>query len=155
MERIAWDARRTFHLRVLMPDQAPDPPFDGEPYPALVWAARPTTDAQKQRIAQALIASGCRYVVCGGEESEAWEDAADHAYLLQDLPEPVPDDRLVMTTSHRGEPEDEVARFFVHDTCFGDHVFTRYLVLLVGADDAVRARLAAAVREAVDPRTHV
>lgn len=150
MERIASDARRTFHLGVLPPDEVPDPPFDGERYPVLVWATRPTTDVQKQRIARALIASGCRYVVCGGVESDAWEDAADRAYLEQDLLEPVPDDRFVMTTSHHGEPEDEVAHFFVHNTCFGDHDFTRYLVLLIGADDGVQTRLAAAVRAVVE-----
>ncbi|HEX6371834.1 MAG TPA: hypothetical protein VF006_23125 [Longimicrobium sp.] len=149
MERIASDRRRAFFLRVIEPDEAPEPPFGGEPYAALVWAARRTSDAQKQRTAQALIASGCRYVVCGGVESDAWEDAADGAYLEQDLPEPVPHALFVTTTSHRGEPEDEVVFFLINNTSAGGHGFSRYLVLLIGADDGVRERLTAAVRAQV------
>jgi hypothetical protein len=150
MDQIASDSRRAFFLRVLAPGEALTSPFDGEPYAALVWATtRRTPAAQKQRIATALIATGCRYVVCGGAESESWEEAVDDAYLAQDLPEPVPDELFVMTSSHRGEPEDEVAHFFVHAT--GMHRdFARYLVLLIGADDGVQARLTAAVREEVE-----
>jgi hypothetical protein len=149
MEQIASDARRAFFVRALAPGEEFAPPFDGEPYAALVWATtRRMPATQKQRIATALIASGCRYVVCGGAESESWEEAADDAYLAQDLPEPVPDEQFVMTSSHPREPEDEVAHFFVHAT--GMHRdFARYLVLLIGADDGVRARLTAAVREEV------
>lgn len=149
MEQIASDSRRAFFLRVLAPGEAFASPFDGEPYAALVWATRRVPAAQKQRIATALIASGCRYVVCGGVESESWEEAADDAYLAQDLPEPVPDELFVMTSSHSREPEDDVAHFFVHAT--GMHRdFARYLVLLIGAEDGVRTRLTAAVREEVE-----
>lgn len=151
MEQISSDSRRAFFLRVIAPDEPLDPPFDGHLYPALIWATQPTSDAQKRRITDALIAGGCRYVVCGGVEANAWEDAADDAYLAQELPEPVPDEHFVMTTSHRGEPEDEVAHFFVHNTSFGAHNFTRYLVLIIGADDDVPARLTEAVRAEMDP----
>lgn len=150
MEQIASDSRRAFFLRVLAPDEPLDPPFGDEPYPALVWAAVPTTDAQKQRIADVLIASGCRYVVCGGVESGRWEEAADLAFVAQNLSEAEFDERHVMTTSHRGE-EDEVAFFFVHNTCFGEHDFTRYLMLMIGADEGAQARLAAAVRAEAGP----
>jgi hypothetical protein len=149
MEQIASDGQRTFLLRVMAPDEDLGDPFDGELYPALVWDTRPASEAQKRRMARSLIASGCRYVVCGGVESEAWEHAADRAYTEQDLPEPVPDELFVMTTSHRGEEVDDVAFFFVHNTNFGDHDFTRYLMLLVGPVDGVKARLVEAVRAEV------
>lgn len=151
MQHIASDARRAFFLRVLAPGEALDPPFEGTPYPALVWATQPIPDEQKRRIADALITGGCRYVVCGGAEADAWEDAADDAYIEQDLPEPVPDDRFVMTTSHPGEAAEDVAFFFVHNTSFGAHDFTRYLVLIFGADDCVQARVAEAVRAEMAP----
>jgi len=147
MEPIASDPRRAFFLRVLGPDEALGSPFGGEPYPALVWATRPAPDAEKRRLADALIATGCRYVVCGGVECWQWEHAADRAFIEQDLPEPQADERFVMTTSHRGEPEDDVAFFFVQNTCFGDHDFARYLVLLVGDHAPTRERLIAAIRE--------
>lgn len=149
MEQIASDSDRAFFLRVLAPDEELGSPFDGESYPVLIWATQRTSAAYKQRVAEALIASGCRYVVCGGVESEPWEDAADEAYVMQDLPEPVPDERFVMTTSHRGEPEDEVAHFFVHATRM-HREYPRYIVLMIGADDGVQARLTEAVREEVE-----
>jgi hypothetical protein len=149
MERIASDARREFHLRVLGQDEPLAPPFGEVPYAALVWSTRRTSAGQKRRLADRLIASGCRYVVCGGVECESWEDAADCAYIEQDLPEPVPDDRFVMTTSHPREPEDEAAHFFVHATAL-HREFSRYLVLMIGADDGVRTRLTGAIRVEVE-----
>lgn len=145
MEQVAADAYRAFFFHAMEPGEALEVPFGGEPYAALVWSARRTTDAQKARITQALIASGCGYVVCGGAESERWEDAADEAYLDQNLPHPVPDDRFVMTTSHPGEPPDEVVFFLTNATRL-HREFARYLVLLVGDDDAVRQRLIDIVR---------
>ncbi|HEU4882907.1 MAG TPA: hypothetical protein VFT45_11690 [Longimicrobium sp.] len=137
MQQIASDSHRAFFLRVLEAGEDPAPAFAGEPYPALVWATRRTSDEEKQRIAQALIASGCRYVVCAGVESAAWENAADRAFIEQDLPEPLYDEHFVMTTSHSGQPVDDIAFFFVHNTNFDEHDFTRYLVLMIGADEEV------------------
>ena len=144
MHQIASDPHRTFFLHAMEPNDAP-PPFDGEPYAALVWATKPTSEAQKQRIAHALIAGGCRYVVCGGAQSEAWEEAADDAYLVQDLP----DDDVVMTTSHRGEPPDEVVFFFANNTRL-HREYSRHLVLVVGPDAPVQERLMEAVREELE-----
>jgi hypothetical protein len=145
MEQIASDSHRAFFFHAMDPADHLPPPSDGEPYAALVWATRPTTDAQKQRIAHALIASGCRYAVCGGAQSEAWEEAADDAYLTQDdLPDPV-----VMTSSHRGEPPDEVAFYLANNTRL-HHEFSRYLVLLVGPDGPAQDRLIEAVRAEVE-----
>jgi hypothetical protein len=144
MQQIATDGRRAFFLHAQQPEDEL-PPFAGEPYGALVWATRPTTNAQKQRIAHALIAGGCRYVVCGGAQSEAWEEAADDAYLLLDLPEA----ELVMTSSHRNEPPDEVA-FFLVSVAHMHRDFSRYLVLVVGPDEPVQERLTEAVREELE-----
>jgi hypothetical protein len=150
MQQIATDDRRAFFLQAMEPGDDLPPPFGDQPYAALVWATRPTSDVQKQRIAHALIASGCRYVVCGGAQSEAWEEAADDAYLTQDdLPDPVPQDRMVMTSSHRGEPPDEVVFFLANNTRL-HHEFSRYLVLLVGPDGPVHERLTEAVRTEVE-----
>jgi hypothetical protein len=146
MQQIATDGARAFFLHALEPRDELPPPFDGEPYAALVWATRPTSDAQKQRIAHALIESGCGYVVCGGAQSEAWEEAADDAYLLQERPE----DDMVMTSSHRGEPPDEVVFFLANGTRM-HRDFARYLVLVVGPDEPVQERLTEAVREEAGP----
>jgi hypothetical protein len=147
MEQIASDGRRTFFLRVLAPGEVLDSPFGGDPYPALVWATGRTTEAQKARLCAALIASGCRYVMCGGRESEAWEEAADEAFTAQDLTDAGFRERMVMTSSLVGYPPDEAAFDFIHTTNFGEHDFTRYVVLMIGDDARVRQQLIAAIRE--------
>ncbi|WP_420129964.1 DUF7684 family protein [Longimicrobium sp.] len=145
MQQIATHDRRAFVLHAMEPADALPPLFGDEPFAALVWATRPTSNAQKQRITHALIAGGCRYVVCGGAETDAWEEAADDAYLVLDLP----DDDVVMTSSHRGEPPDEVVFFLVH-SARTDRDFARCLLLVVGADAPVEERLSECVREELD-----
>lgn len=146
MELIASDAGREFHLRSVQPGEALGSPFGGEPYPVLVWSAGRTTPAQKAGLCAALIASGCRYVVCGGRECAAWEEAADDAFLAQDLPDAELDARHVMTTSHEREPADDVAFFFANNVDFGPADFRHYLVLMIGDDPRARAELVASLR---------
>jgi 2-polyprenyl-6-methoxyphenol hydroxylase-like FAD-dependent oxidoreductase len=146
MEQIGSDGRRTFFLRALQPGEALDPPFGGAPYPALVWGTDRTTAEQKDRLCTSLIATGCRWVVCAGRESVAWEEAADEAFTTQDLTDDEFRERMVMTSSHQGYTPDEVAFDFVHITGFGSHDFTRYLVLLIGDDAHVREQLVSSIR---------
>lgn len=147
MEQIASDGRRNVFLRVLAPGDGVDAPFGGDPYPALVWATRGTTVGQKHRLCASLIASGCRYVTCGGRESAAWEEVVDEAFTAQDLTDAEFRERMVMTSSLVGYPPDEAAFDFIHTTNFGEHDFTRYLVLMIGEDARVRQQLVAAIRE--------
>ena len=147
VERIASTATREFFLRVMAPGEPLGTAFDGDAYPALVWAAVRTTATQKHRLCAELIATGCRYVVCGGLQSAAWEEAADDAFAAQDLPDEEFEAGHVMTSSHEYEPPEEVAFFFFHNTRFGGHDFTRYLILMIGEDAGIRERLVSAIRE--------
>lgn len=147
MEQIASDGRRTFFLHVMQPGDALDPPFGGEAYPVLLWAAQPTSAVQKQRLAEALIAGNCRYVVCGGRESAAWEEAADVAFTGREMSDAELESLHVMTSSHEREPPDDVAFFFANNTDFGPHDFARYLVLMIGEDERARLALVASLRE--------
>lgn len=147
MERIASSATREFFLRVMAPGESLGAAFEGDAYPALVWAAGRTTPAQKHRLCAELIATGCRYVVCGGRECAAWEEAADDAFAAQDLPDEDFEAGHVMTSSHEYEPPDDVAFYFVNSTNFGGHDFTRYLVLMIGENAVARERLVSAIRE--------
>lgn len=149
MEPIASDGRRTVLLRVMAPGEAPESSSDGAPFPALVWAAVPTSAEQKHRLCAVLLADECRYVVCGGMEAAAWEDAADEAFAAQDLSDAESEARHVMTTSHPGESPAEVVFFLIWTTIFDEHDFTRYVVLLVGEDDRVREELVAGIRAAL------
>ncbi|HYW10957.1 MAG TPA: hypothetical protein VE871_03345 [Longimicrobium sp.] len=146
MEQIASDGRRVFHFRVLAPGEGLDPPFGGEPYAALVWAACRTTDVQKERPCTDLVESGCRYIVCGGAASEVWEEVADEVIVAQDRMDLDSPAEFVMTTSRTRETIDEAAYFLVRCTSFGHHDFTRYIVLLIGDDARVRETLIASIR---------
>ncbi len=151
MEQIASDGRRVFYLRVLAPGEGIDAPFGGDPYPALTWATVPTTDEQKASLCTDLIASGCRYVVCAGEECEAWEETADEVIIARERlqGEEVPDAEFVMTVSRTDETMDDVGFYFVRCTRFGKHDFTRYIVLLIGDDVRIRGPLIATIRQYV------
>lgn len=124
MEQIASDGRRVFYFRVLAPGEGLDSPFDGDPYAALVWAACRTSDVQKQRVVADLIASGCRYIVCGGAASEVWEAVADEEIVAQDRMDLDSPAEFVMTTSRTRETMDDAAFFLVRCTSFGYHDFT-------------------------------
>lgn len=150
MELVASGGGREFFLRVLAPGEPLGAAFDGDAYPALVWAAARTTATQKHRLCAELIATGCRYVVCGGRESAAWEEAADDAFAAQDLPDEDFEAGQLMTSSHEYEPPDDVAFFFFHNTSFGHHDFTRYLILVIGEHAGIREQLVAAIREEVE-----
>lgn len=147
MEQVASDGRRAFFLRMMAPGEQLGTPFGGEPYPVLLWATAETSAAQKDALGADLIASGCRYVVCAGRESAAWEEAADEAFTAQDLTDEELRERMVMTSSLVGYPPDEAAFDFIHTTNFGAHDFTRYLVVMIGDDPRLRGQLVASIRE--------
>jgi hypothetical protein len=123
-------------------------PFPGALFPCLIWDHEGRfTDADRSAVAKALLEAGCRYAVCGGESCEAWHDAVDTEFVRQHLadPEDVREAVHVMTTWHDGESPDDVAFFFVLNTDFDDHDFSRYLILHVGTGETTE-QVDAAVR---------
>jgi hypothetical protein len=123
-------------------------PFSSSLFPCLIWDhdGRFSED-QRTAVAKELLLAGCRYVVCSGQNCEAWHDAVDVEFVRQHLGEP--DDVLdavhIMTSWHAEESPDEVALFFVLNTNFDFHDFVRYLVLHVG-DGPMKMQVDAAVR---------
>jgi hypothetical protein len=142
--------RRFFRQAIVRADDFGNP-FDGRPYPCLVWThGAPLPPDERWELAQRLVTSQCRYAVCGGTECEAIHDDVDSAYIgpfledgAEDLQRP-----HVMTTWHAGEPHDEVAFFFVLNTNFDEHDFREYLVVHVGGLPRDHEALEAAVRRA-------
>ncbi len=61
-----------------------------------------------------LAASNCRYVLAWGQFSEDWAESVDDANLEAFDYGEIPDDRLVMTTSHEDEELEEVFWFARH-----------------------------------------
>jgi hypothetical protein len=133
---------RQFHIQVLEGASDLRVPFEGRPFPCLVWDAQGKWGADQQvELVASLIAAGCRYFVCGGLRCEGWEDTADAAFEGLGLGGDDYDTQFVMTTSHPSEPVDDVAFFFVMNTNFAGHNFTEYLVVLAGSEPSVEVLL--------------
>jgi hypothetical protein len=108
------------------------PTWNGAAYACLIWDSHGgATESERTVVAEALLDSGCRYVVCGGLDCEAWHDSVDDAYLVSiiGLAEVAIEPMLVMTTWHTNESEEDVVFFFVHNTDFLD-VQMKYMVLV-------------------------
>jgi hypothetical protein len=150
MDRILEHAGRTFGYLHLGPGEAYSSPFGAQPYVCLVWDADGFTDSKnRQYLADAIIASNCRYVVCGGAHCEAWHDAMDEAFLELELKGEQYEEQFVMTSWHTDQLESEVALFFVHCTASDEEPFTKYLVLQVGGGWDTMSRLKSAVQDQV------
>jgi hypothetical protein len=149
MRCILQTPRRAFFFAVVPSPDPIAPPFNAELFPCLLWdAIGSSTPDQRFALADALVAGGCRYLVCGGYAAERWELAGDDAFVMRylDAPAEVLEAAHVMTTSHDGEPESDVVRWLVNNTNFDYHDFARLLVLQVGADAKVEQRLCDAMR---------
>ena len=110
-------------------------PFRQQPYVGVLWSnlSRPPSD-QREFLTNALIASGCRYLVCGGSECELWHDFADEAYLALD-PECANENAFVTTTWHDQESEEDVVFFFLTCTHVEKVKMNRYLIVQVGKNE--------------------
>lgn len=125
-------------------------PFPGHDYTCLLWDSTGRTDpGAREAMADALVATGCLYLVCGGAECDAWHDAADRAFITLDLPEPVYEERFVMTTWHTGESPEEVAFFFACRAEVEERPIRKHLVLQLGAGAEIMQRLKDEVRASV------
>ena len=121
---------------------------ESQAYACLVWDATGALGAaDRDRLAEAIIASNCRYVVCGGANCEAWHDAMDQAFLAQGLEGEAYEEHFVMTTWHTAESEREVAFYFVHCAHAESGPYSRYHVLQVAGGSDVAQRLREAVRD--------
>lgn len=150
MHLIAERGSRRYCFALL--DRAEDfrPPFPDHPYACLLWDATGAADADaRDRVARALVESGCVYAVCGGEACEAWHDAVDEALSVLQAEGRVPEERMVVTTWHQGESPREVAEFFVLAAAAPEGEVRHHLLLQVGQDERRGDELRAAVLAAL------
>jgi hypothetical protein len=149
MQEIATSDGRTFWL---LQQPEPVPPavaFDGRSFACLIWdSGGERTVDQRHLVVSALIEAGCHYFVCGGDDPLAWEQAADDAFVMTTLgaSEAEVAARMVMTTAHKRESEEDVVFFFTYCTNFASHSFSDFLVLTIGSDSGAAGRLCSALR---------
>jgi hypothetical protein len=125
----------------------------GEPFVCLIWdAAGSSTDEERCAFGHKLIAAGCRYAVCGGNDGTVWDDAVDFAFVLAtlDVTEAERDARFIMTTWHEGESPEEVVWFAMNCANFDDLSFDKWVVVLRGADEELRERFVTTLRAEIE-----
>jgi hypothetical protein len=135
MRRNASSSDRLIASVTIDPTETTCSPYGGAPFACLVWShARDVPPEERARVASVLLEAGCRYVVCGGYDCEAWHDAFDEEIAVRSLDDPTAP--LVMTTWHEGESAEEVAEFFVNCTTIDGAPAAPLLVVNVGRGDS-------------------
>jgi hypothetical protein len=154
MERLASETGKDVWLGAFSAVDLVVSPFSDEEFALmLVHFDGPVRDSEKMLLARRLVAQRCRYAVCAGRDSGAWEDAFDEADI-----ESNPDcdeDRFVMTTSHGPEVLNEVVRFFIWSTSTPHFQPLRFLVVAVGGSAAdvisLRSNIVQVIADAAQP----
>ena len=80
-------------------------------------------------ISRWLVTSGCSYVLAWGADCAAWKESVDEANLEAVNYEDIPDDQLVVTTSHEDEELSEVFWFAKHRASHPAHELRDTLIL--------------------------
>jgi hypothetical protein len=73
------------------------------PFKALVIAEDTAPKEFKAELSRWLVSAGCLYMMAWGEDCRAWQDAVNLANLQAYNFGAIPDDALVITTSHPDE----------------------------------------------------
>jgi hypothetical protein len=102
------DSERVQYERITA-SSVPDNLITPEHFRAVVVAEAAVADERRAEISQWLVASGCLYMMAWGTECRAWQDAVNLANLQSWEFGTIPDDCLVITTSH---PDETLADVF-------------------------------------------
>jgi hypothetical protein len=81
------------------------------PFKAVVIIEDVVTPERRLGISRWLVESGCLYVMARGPDSDSWHDSVQTANVAAFDVDEIPDDRLIIATSHGDEPLDEVFWF--------------------------------------------
>ncbi|MFW2403438.1 MAG: DUF7684 family protein [Gammaproteobacteria bacterium] len=81
------------------------------PFKSVVIVEDEVTPERRAGISRWLAESGCLYMMASGHDSDAWQEAVQTANAAAFNGDAIPDDRLIIATSHGDEPLDEVFWF--------------------------------------------
>ena len=149
MERIARArASEVVYVELNRP-YAFESPYELEEFAALIVANDASLkDEERHLLSRQLVDSGCRYAVCTGHDSLAWDDSMDWAWLETDPRFDPPEETLVMTSWHDAEdPLEDVCYFLMKHTSFGDFEPRRFLVVFLGPDADRKREIVERIRE--------
>lgn len=113
------------------------------PFACLLYSNQDNvTHDEMMSVANWLVSSGCRYVVCAGLNCSEWHDTIDTADIIRDPST----QNLIMTTWHENETIENVVWFSLNLTNFEDMAFENYLVLLIGDSKTIEEKIQKAIK---------
>ena len=78
------------------------------PFKAIVIADVPVTPERRETISDWLVASGCLYLMTWGYDCGDWAATVARLNRAAHDTEQIPDDHVVITTTHAGEPLENI-----------------------------------------------
>ena len=124
--------KKTVGYLHLLPDGDLPHMVDTSPFLAIVIADEAVSQMWQWEASRWLVEAGCRVMLAWGEDAEAWAEAvleaSQEAFNYEDIPE----ERLVVTTSHEDEDLEEVFWFARHRAAHPACTLNRTLVVQVG-----------------------
>jgi hypothetical protein len=87
---------------------------DLRPFKAVVIVAMPVTPDQQRDISHWLVKSGCLYMMAWGENCIAWAESVQRANRIAFSTPEIPDQSLVITTSHEVEALKDIFWYAKH-----------------------------------------
>lgn len=107
------DGRETEYVH-LAPHSVP-PGMAIEPgFKAILIIDEETPEEWQASVGAWLVRSGCLYLMAWGKQCDAWEEAVDAANLKEHGFGEIPEERFVMTTSHKKEALQDVFWYSKH-----------------------------------------
>ena len=139
--------KKTVAYLHLPPEGALPQLMDKAPFLAILVAEEESTQMWQWETSRWLVDAGCRVLLSWGKDAEAWGEAVDEAALEAFDYEDIPDESLVVTTTHEDEELDEVFWFARHRAAHPACTLNRTLIVHVAAApgrDALEAAWTAA-----------
>jgi hypothetical protein len=122
------------YLRLSPGDTLPtisDVPF----FKAVVVIESDVPEIWQWELSRWLVSSGCRYMLAWGKECQSWAESVDEANQEAFNYEDIPEDALVITTSHEDEDLDEVFWFAKHRALHPAHDLQHTVIVHVSDVD--------------------
>ena len=106
-----------------------------DPHKTIVLVEDEVGQEARARICAQLVTTGCRYAMTWGNDCRAWQDAINLANLQAFGFDDIPDDQLIITTSHPDEALADVFWFAKYTAMHPCHALTHIQLLHIGSEN--------------------
>jgi hypothetical protein len=123
--------QKTVNYLQLLPDGDLPAMKDTTPFLAILIVDDEVSEMWQWEASRWLVESGCRFMQAWGKDCAAWEEAVQEALQEACDYEDIPEERLVLTTSHEDEDLEEVFWFARHRAAHPACPLNRVLIVNV------------------------